>query len=76
MKHWTQNLPEGKRIFSSELDQIEGLLNRQADLFQQINQLVGEVCSLDMHIEWEVLKQYSQQEIEEAKKIGPIFPTL
>lgn len=76
MKHWTQNLPEGRRIFSSELDQIEGLLNRQNDLFQQIDKLVGEVCNLDMQIEWEALKQYSKQEIEEAKQIGPILPTL
>lgn len=76
MKHWVKNLPEGKRIFSSELDKLESLRNRQTELFDQIYKLSHEVFHQEMLIEMQATIHYSKQEIEEAKKIGPIVPTL
>lgn len=76
MKHWIQNLPEGKRIFSSELDKLESLRNRQTELFDQIYELSKEVFYQEMLIEMEATRHYSKQEIVEAKKIGPILPSL
>lgn len=64
--HWTHELPEGKRIFSSQVNEIDLKKLRVKNICNELELLEKELIDLEIKLTTEASKQYSEEEIEEA----------
>lgn len=66
-KHWIEFLVDGRWIFEHEIDNAKTLLSRIERTSNDLATLKKELESLENQLVIDVLKQYSPQEILEAK---------
>lgn len=67
MKHWTEALEDGKLLYSREVNHLDGLKARKIKAFILAWELKSEEFRAEKNLEREVLKQYSPDEIQQAK---------
>ena len=71
MKHWTQNLEEGRRIFRYEMAALDTLHERKKGLLKLIESIDEDTQLLEGRIQSMAEKIYTEQEIFNAKKPAP-----
>jgi hypothetical protein len=71
MKHWTQNLEEGRRIFRYEMAALDTLLERKKGLLKLIESVDEDTQILEGRIQSMAEKIYTDQEIFNAKNPLP-----
>lgn len=66
MKHWTQHLSEGKRIFRDDVNEMASKILKIQKLNNEIVLLKKELEEIELHIQVEARKQYTLEEIAQA----------
>jgi hypothetical protein len=67
IKHWTENLEDGKLLFAREVDNLASLKARKTVAFDKAWELKSEEFEAEKSLERQVLKQYSREEITQAQ---------
>lgn len=72
-KHWIEFLVDGKWIFEHDLNQSKTLLSRIETISKDLVNLIRELEEHEKLLLNDVLKQYTQDEILEAKNKAETF---
>jgi hypothetical protein len=64
--HWTHSLPEGKRIFSTQVEAIDLKKMKVKNVCNELKNLQTEILDAELSLRDNALKQYSDDEIEKA----------
>lgn len=66
MKHWTQFLPEGRRIYRDEISDLVSMTKQLEKAEMQVCSLQNKIKLAEFNLYVEVEKQYSAEEINQA----------